>query len=194
MGKNIGILGGSFDPIHLKHLIIAQDTLEQMDLDGIFFIPTSISPLKHTQHPFVLPEHRLKMINFAIQDYPSFHLLDCEIRRGGQSYSIDTVRYLKKEYPNYTFSWIIGADQVQQLPQWKESEDLQRLIDFIVVKRPGYGVQSPSSNFHWIESHLFEISSTEIRSRVSKGQSVAHFLPQSVYQYIKDNQLYGKKE
>ncbi|OIO59712.1 MAG: nicotinate (nicotinamide) nucleotide adenylyltransferase [Verrucomicrobia bacterium CG1_02_43_26] len=191
MGKKIGILGSSFDPIHLKHLIIAQDALEQLQLDKILFIPVAKSPLK-PHSPNVSDEDRLRMVKMAIEGMDSFELLDWEIKKGGISYTIDTVKHLQKTYPADKFFWIIGEDQLEQLPQWKNIDELKRLIDFIVVKRPGHSIQFPTSGLHFISSHQFDISSTEIRQRLRDKKTAYPFLPEKVHQYINQNHLYGR--
>lgn len=190
----IGIFGGSFDPIHIGHLVSAQDACEQLKLASLLFMPTATSPLRDAPHR-ASAEARLTMIRLALEDDPRFEVSDLEIRRGGVSYTIETVRDFQKTRPSASPVWIIGEDQVGNLPQWRDIEELARLAEFACLRRPGYtGAHAapdiPRLRLHLVRSHRIEISSTEIRSRIREKRSIRFFLPEPVIDYINTNNLY----
>jgi nicotinate-nucleotide adenylyltransferase len=188
-----GLLGGSFDPVHAGHLIIALDAMEALGLDEVFFIPAAQAPLKQT-HPGAEPHHRKAMLDAAVADEPAYQILDCELEAGGISYTIDTVRSLCQKYPDRRFFWILGEDQLQKLEKWKDIDELCHLVEFIVLDRPGHSmmrpIEIPEFRCHRISGHLFSISSSEIRERITNGKSVREFLPTNVARYILDHHLY----
>src|SRR5690554_2381696 len=134
---NIGIMGGTFDPLHLGHLLVAEQAREQMSLDEVWFMPSNQPPHKD-QQPKANPIHRLEMVRLAIADHPQFKLCDLEFERGGTSYSVDTAYELKERYPEHHFHWIIGADMVQYLTKWFKIKEMIGLVSFIGLDRPGY--------------------------------------------------------
>ena len=188
-----GLLGGSFDPVHAGHLIIALDAMEALGLDEVFFIPAAQAPLKQN-HPGAEPHHRKAMLDAAVADEPAYQILDCELESGGISYTIDTVRSLSQKYPDRRFFWILGEDQLQKLEKWKDIDELCHLVEFIVLDRPGHSmtepIEIPEFRCHRISGHLFSISSSEIRERITNGKSVREFLPTNVARYILDHHLY----
>ena len=186
--KRIGLFGGTFDPFHLGHLILAQEAKEELKLDGIVFIPAKLSPHKVGEHPIVSKEHRLAMIQEAIQGEGDFHLDDRELRREGISYTIDTVRELQEESPLTEFVWLIGEDHLPKLSSWKESEELQQRVAFAVFTR-GKNHELQQCDFPMIQRYI-DISSTEIRERLARGASVRYFLPTPVFKYIEKLSLY----
>lgn len=191
--KHIGIYGGSFDPIHLGHLIIAQDCLEQLNLDEVVFVPAAASPLK-SHSPAASDSQRLAMAQMAVEHMDGFSVSDLEIKRGGVSYSIDTVNAFKKLNPDAVFYWIIGQDQVNQLQHWYHIEDLVKEVTFLAVGRPGYAAESilpEGVEVTEVKSHAVEISSTEIRERFKHDLPNDLFLPGSVLAYITKNALYN---
>ncbi|WP_309386410.1 nicotinate-nucleotide adenylyltransferase [Cerasicoccus frondis] len=190
----IGLFGGSFDPIHHGHLLHAQDAMEQADLDLLAFIPAAQAPLKSSGAPGANAEDRVKMIELAIDSQPGFSVLRDEIDRCGVSYTVDTVRRLKERWPNDELFWILGADQVAQLDQWREIDELLKLAKFLCLKRPGYQPEAPSSipdsALKWISARQLELSSSEIRERAAHERPLRFFLPRGVVDYINKNQLY----
>lgn len=194
--RKIGILGGSFDPIHNGHLAIAQDSILQFGLDLAFFMPTAQSPLKN--HPPLAPAFaRYKMIELAIQNHPKLDVLDWEILREGPSFTIDTVNILKKNWPHTNFYWIIGSDLLQSLPQWKDINQLVQLIEFIVVQRT-ISIHTPPPPIpnliiHEINNPLYQISSSEIRLALQQNKPIDNLLPLEVKNYILINNLYESK-
>ena len=191
--QRVGILGGSFDPVHIGHIAIAQLALERLHLDGVYFIPAAHSPLK-TSAPKASDAQRLAMVELAIQEREAFKVLDCELQRSGPSYTVDTVHQLLQHWPNHRFYWIIGADQVAQLSEWKEIGTLLKHIDFICFQRPGCVLQLPENfpeaKLHMITGTSFTMSSSEVRQRIAAGCSVADMLDRNVLHYIEHNQLY----
>ena len=186
--ERVGLFGGTFDPIHLGHLILAQAALEELDLDRLVFIPAAISPYKKEHPPSVTPEDRLEMIRLAIEGEPRFSVDDRELQREGPSYTIETVRSLMGDYPGVRFIYLIGADNVADLSGWHESDELKNLIDFAVFSR-AETQEEKVGDFPLIRRRI-DISSTEIRERQAKGHSVRYFLPPLVQGYITTHRLY----
>ena len=187
--ERVGILGGTFDPIHLGHLILAQAALEELDLDRILFIPAALSPHKKEVPPSVSAADRLEMIRLAIVGEPRFSLDDRELHREGPSYTIDTVRSLLGDHPGVRFLYLIGADNIRDLETWHEIDELKNLVDFAVFERSKResGVRSGFP----VVQRVIDISSTEIRERLAKGLSVRYLLPSSVHDYIMSHHLYS---
>lgn len=189
-------MGGTFDPIHIGHLIAAETVREAFHLDEIWFIPASVPPHKD-RTPGAAPADRLEMARLAVQDHPQFRIVDLELTRGGISYSIDTVRELQGLHPASCFHYIIGADMVQYLPHWHQIEQLCRMIGFIGLNRSGVELdmeQLPSyirEKVTMTEMPDIQISSTNIRLRRIAGRTIRYLVPDPVYQYIERNQLYG---
>lgn len=192
--KKIGLLGGAFDPIHLGHLIIAQDAYEQAELDELYLIPSARSPLKN-KGPQSSDEQRLEMLKAALEDIPEFGIIEEELKRGGESYTYDTVSSLRKHWPQERLFWIIGADQMEQLSHWYRIADLLEIVEFICIGRPGhklnYPVGIPHDRIFTVDGHLFDVSSTHIRNRIASGHSTRFYLPKSVNDYILKNSLYN---
>ncbi len=186
--ERVGIFGGSFDPIHLGHLILAQTALEELDLDRLIFIPTSISPFKAHLPPPLAAASRLEMIRLAIEGEARFSVDAREVEREGPSYTIDTVRSLMLDYPGVRFLYLIGADNVPDLAGWHESEELKNLVDFALFDRAG-GESHQAAEFPVIGRRI-DISSTEIRERLAKGLSVRYLLPSPVHDYIMTHRFY----
>ncbi|MFE5319986.1 nicotinate-nucleotide adenylyltransferase [Paenibacillus sp. NPDC056579] len=192
----IGIMGGTFDPIHIGHLIAAQCACEQAGLDEVWFMPTNVPPHKR-QAPGATPEQRWEMVCRAVDGHPYFRPTDLELKKGGVSYSIDTVKLLRQEHPGHHFAYIIGADMVQYLPKWYKAEELVQLVSFIGLQRPGYVLeedllpQAIRQAVTMAAMPLIELSSTTIRERRSRNQSIRYMVPDRVYEYIEVNGIYG---
>jgi nicotinate-nucleotide adenylyltransferase len=184
----VGIFGGSFDPIHLGHLILAEAALEELHLDSVLFVPTGVSPFKTDRPPLVTTEDRLRMISLAIAEEPRFQLDLREIQREGPSYSIDTVDSLLLEHPERRFLYLIGSDHLGELDRWHRIEELKNLVDFAVLDRGS--LQGSISDFQVVKRRI-DISSTEIRDRLKKGLSIRFMVPAPVYDHIMNNRLYG---
>ncbi len=191
MNTKIGVIGGSFNPPHYAHLFMAMETLCQFHLERVLFIPANIPPHKE-EEGLVSAVHRLKMVELAIAGEERFQVSDMEIRRGGVSYTVDTLRELKQSYGEIYF--IAGSDSALDLPNWKEPESILQLSTFIVFERPSYPFGKVRDDFRremvLMDSLLLDISSRELRSRIREGKPVRYLLPCSVEKYIEENSLY----
>ena len=198
--KRIGILGGTFNPIHLGHLLIAEDAMEQLGLDRVKFIPSATPPHK-TVDKLASERDRLRMIALAIRNNARFEADDIETRRGGKSYSVDTLTELRRREPRAEFYFIIGADSLRELHLWREVQLLVTLCTFVTVPRPGFNpkpVIDPRLDAatrrrlrqHVLRGHACDIASREIRARVASGRSIRYLVPDAVHAYIRRRRLY----
>ncbi|KRM90623.1 nicotinate-nucleotide adenylyltransferase (Deamido-NAD(+) pyrophosphorylase) [Liquorilactobacillus cacaonum DSM 21116] len=186
--KRVGILGGTFNPPHMGHLIIAQQVMEQLDLDELFFMPDYVPP--HIDHKDAIAgKKREKMVELCIADNDRFSIEDAELKRGGVSYTYDTIVELKKKHPNYEYYFIIGGDMVAYLPKWYHIEELIKLVHFVGVARTGY-LRKSKYPVMWVDVPLIEISSTQIRWNIQHNCSIKYLVPESVEKYIKEEGLY----
>lgn len=185
----IGIFGGSFNPIHNGHLIMAEYIREACHLDKILIIPCG-KPC-HREHNYVSDNDRINMINLAIESNIYFELSDIEINSTKTSYTYDTLVNLKKLYPNDEFYEIIGEDSADYLTTWKNYEEMLKLCKFIVFKRRGFNYEPEHKNIKVLDSPYIEISSTMIRDSIKNQKSVKYLLPDSLIKYITTNNLYG---
>jgi nicotinate-nucleotide adenylyltransferase len=198
----IGILGGTFDPIHMGHLIVAEDIRQKMGLGEVLFIPAGRPWLKIKEEKPVSPaEHRLAMVKLAIASNPYFKVSTIEIDRPGLSYSIDTVLELKAELgTGAEIHFIVGPDALAEFPQWKEPVRLLEICQVVGIGRPGHAqadlrklersVPSASKRIMLINVPQIDISASEIRNRVAQGLSIRYLVPDSVEKYIAEHQLY----
>jgi len=200
--KRIGIIGGSFDPLHLGHLIIAHDAVEHLGLSKVVFIPAAIPP--HKQHVRQVDAgHRLNMLKLALEDDARFSVSDIEIRRGGLSYSVDTVEALGAIHPDADLFLIVGSDTLVELHTWHRVEELLQRCNVATFLRPGIDslddigqkIQVPERYRaklmdHVIAAHRIGISSTEIRRRVAEGKGIRYLVPPAVEAYIHEHGLY----
>jgi len=188
-------MGGSFDPVHLGHLIAAQDAVEQMSLEKVLFMPAARSPLKRAVENLPGPK-RAALVQTAIAGHASFEVSTLELDQGGTSFTIDTARTLREQFPQDRLFWIIGADQAEQIHDWRDIEALAALVEFIVLPRPGVEETDTSGpaglRLHHIESHAFDISSSEVRERIAGGKPVRLFLPAAVADAIESEGLYQR--
>lgn len=186
----LGILGGSFNPIHHGHLVIAERAAETLELDRMLLMPTWITPLKSAAEIAPAPE-RLRMLRLAIRGNDRLEASDFELRRGGVSYTIDTVRALSA--PGTKLHFVIGSDSLKLLPKWREVRALAKLVTFGIVTRPSYErLRVPKYlRAERVPAPLLDISSTEIRDRLRRGLSVRYLVPDAVVRYIRAKGLYG---
>ncbi len=200
--KKIGVMGGTFDPIHNGHLAIAELVKEKLSLDEVIFIPDNIPPHKLGLH-WSSAEDRYTMTKLGIQGKPGFTISDLEIRRSGISYTYDTLKYLRDSYGDREdFYFIIGADSLVQLRTWHRAKELIKLCTFVAVTRPGFtsDMAATLENFKKqgidnvvpVETPEFAVSSTEIRKRVHEGQTIANLVPGAVAEYIRQKDLYRR--
>jgi nicotinate-nucleotide adenylyltransferase len=188
-------MGGSFDPVHFGHLIAAQDAYEQYQLDRLVIVPAAQAPLK-PQDVQSTSADRWEMLRAATEWDHRFELSDYELKKGGVSYTIDSVRHFRAQYPDDQLYWIIGGDQLPRMHLWREIGELAKLIEFIFLERPGHPAKThaeiPGLRLHRCDGHLIEISSTELRERVRGGLSLDYFVPHKAIMYIQEKRLYGR--
>jgi nicotinate-nucleotide adenylyltransferase len=186
----IGVMGGTFDPIHHGHLVAASEVAQSLDLDEVIFVPTGQPWHKKT---VTSAEHRYLMTVVATAANPRFTVSRVDIDRSGVTYTIDTLRDLKKARPEADFVFITGADAVAQIFSWKNVQELWDLAHFVAVSRPGHVVSLsdlPKGDVSWLEVPALAISSTDCRSRVERGFPVWYLVPDGVVQYISKHHLY----
>lgn len=184
----VGILGGTFNPPHLGHLIMAETVGTQLGLEKVYFMPDA-QPPHQTPKTAIDPEKRVEMVRRAIAGNPLFDLELAEIKRGGKSYTYDTLLDLKQQHPDTDYYFIIGADMVNDLPTWHEIDKLLKLVQFVGVKRPKVAVHSQYPIL-WVDAPGLAISSSLIRERVQAGCSVRYLVPDAVRAYIQEEGLY----
>jgi len=200
----LGILGGTFDPVHIAHLRVAEEVREALGLERVLFVPAGDPPLKtHTGAPAAA---RLEMVRLAVASHPAFEALDLEVRRDGPSYAADTLADLQRDNPGVELWFILGTDQLRALDQWREPRRVLERARLAVVRRPGEKEGTvrdlvPVSLADALESTVFEsvpitalaISSTDIRMRLARGASVRYLVPDPVLEYIRDRRLYEEE-
>ena len=185
----IGILGGTFNPPHLGHLILAEESLRQLKLDKVIFIPAFIPPHKKVKRNN--PQMRYKMAILACKGNPAFEVSSIEVSRSTVSYSVDTLRAFKKRYGKRAeLFFIIGGDSLGYFKKWKNSRELLNLAHFAVAARQGFSARSLKKKMLAVEMPLADISSSDIRSRVKKNLSIRYLVPEEVRRFIEKNRLY----
>lgn len=189
--ERIGLFGGSFDPVHLGHLLVAQAACEEAALDRLFFIPAAQSPFKPDSKLSPANE-RLRLLRLALAGRANYEIDVQEIRRGGVSYTIDTVRDYAKRFPNTGLFYLIGADHVPSLSKWREGDELARLVQFLVIPRPGEAEPALKSPFQGraLKGFPLGVSASQIRARVKAGLPVDHLVPAAVAEAIRNYRLY----
>ena len=216
--KKIGIFGGTFDPIHIGHLRTCLEVKEEKDLDRVFFVPNNIPPHKDTTG--TPPELRYEMVKMAVKDYPFFEACDLEIKRGGRSFTIDTIREFKEKFGrDKSYYFIVGSDAFSTITTWKSYEQLLRETSFIVMYRSGhvyplledilneelfeefdilekgrlYKHRESGTTIEYVNVTLLEVSSTYIRNLIKKGRSIKLLVPEEVKRFIEEKDLYRWK-
>ncbi len=187
----LGLYGGSFDPLHRGHLLVAQAALEELALDRLFFIPAAQSPFKPGSRP--APDAaRLRMLRRSLAGQSRTEVHCDELTRGGVSYSIDTVNAFQARNPGSELFWLIGADHVPTLPQWREALALAEALTFVVIPRPGQpqATLPPPWRLRHLRGWPLGVSSSEIRDRVRKGMSFEHLVPSGTAEIIASEGLY----
>ena len=187
----LGLFGGSFDPVHLGHLLVARAACEELQLTRLFFIPATQSPFKPERKP-APPAERLRMLRLALAGQDWCGIDTQEIERGGVSYTIDTLRDYARRFPQAELFYLIGADHVAQLPQWREAEKLAEIAEFVVIPRPGQTETPFPKPFRgrMLAGFPLGVSSSQIRARVRAGLPVDHLVPDAVSESIRNNRLY----
>lgn len=189
--QRLGLFGGSFDPVHLGHLLVAQAAREELGLERLFFILAAQSPFKPQRQPTPAPE-RLRLLRLALAGREWCDIDEQELRRGGVSYTIDTVRDYARRFPQAELFYLIGADHLAQLPKWRAAEELARLAQFVVIPRPGQGQASfpPPFRGRALIGFPLGVSSSQIRARVRAGLPLEGLVPGPVAEAIRNNRLY----
>lgn len=188
----VGIMGGTFDPIHHGHLVAASEVADEFDLDEVVFVPTGAQPFK-LDHDVTLAEHRYLMAVVATASNPRFTVSRVDIDREGVTYTVDTLRDLHVQYPGAELFFITGADALGQILSWKDVDEMWRLAHFVGVTRPGHRLNPqdlPSADYSLHEIPAMAISSTDCRERVRAGKQVWYLVPDGVVQYIVKYGLY----
>ena len=186
--KKIAIYGGTFDPIHHAHLILARQAIETLGLDKVILVPAAISPLKKSA-PVASGEVRLAMLRAAIKGETEFEVNDCELLRPPPSFTIDTVEEIRRKEREASIYCLIGEDNIEHLPRWHRFAELQRMVRFVVLDRSG---KQPSHSYQLIHRRI-DISATEIRRRVAENESIRYLVPDSVEEIIQREQLYREQ-
>lgn len=194
----IGVFGGTFDPIHMGHLIVAEDARTALELDKVLFIPAG-QPWFKSYRKITEAQHRLAMVRLAVEGNLSFGVTDIEIRRTGPSYTVDTLAELREQRPDAEFMVILGVDALREIDRWHQPRRLFDLASVVGMARPSASldpsvlnaaIPGASSRMRLLDSVLIEISGTEIRQRVTAGQSIRYRVPAAVERYIHENGLY----
>ena len=183
--KKIAIYGGTFDPVHHAHLILARDALETLGVDEVIFVPAAISPLKKAA-PIASSESRLAMLRAAVKGESRFSVEDCELRRPPPSYTIDTVEEVRRRNSDAAIYCLVGEDNVAKLTKWHRFAELEKMVHFIVLDRTG----QPRSHSYPVIERKIDISATEIRKRVASGRCIRYLVPPAVEEIIRREKLY----
>ena len=198
---DIGVLGGTFDPIHNGHLVVAEEVRDQLKLSEVLFVPAG-QPWLKPDSPIAAAEHRVQMVRLALAGKPYFKLSTLEIERGGPSYTVDTIAELQAQLGiGDELFFILGWDSLVELPQWKEPARLVKMCRLVAVPRPGYSVPDLkaleaaipglSQQVIVLDKPEIDISASAIRSRVARGLSIRHLVPEAVDRYIHQHGLYA---
>jgi nicotinate-nucleotide adenylyltransferase len=194
MAEVIAVFGGTFDPVHHGHLILARDAQEQLGLQRILFMPAPRAPLR--EHPATDIAHRVAMLRLAIAGEPGFEVSTLEAERAGPSYSIDTARSLRASTPGARLLWILGADQLARLAAWHRAAEFVAEVEFACAARPGFSVRAPAefpqARVHAFSQRELALSASEIRARATQGLPIRWFLPDAVLSYAEKHALYRR--
>jgi nicotinate-nucleotide adenylyltransferase len=192
MSHRVGIMGGTFDPIHHGHLVAASEVAALFDLDEVIFVPTG-EPWQKTERQVSPAEHRYLMTVIATASNPRFWVSRVDIDRPGPTYTIDTIRDIETQRPDAELFFITGADALAQILSWKDAEEALRLARFVGVTRPGYELSDahlPIDSVILLDVPAMAISSSDCRARVAAGRPVWYLVPDGVVQYINKHRLY----
>jgi nicotinate-nucleotide adenylyltransferase len=189
--RRIGLFGGSFDPVHNGHLLVAMAAREELALERIFFVPAAQSPFKPESKP-APSEMRLRLLRLALAGKTNCEVDAQEITRGGTSYTIDTVRDYRRRFSETELFYLIGADHIPQLHKWRSADELGGLVEFIAVPRPGETAPAPPPGFRvrTLGGFPLALSSSQIRERVRAGKPIDHLVPAAVGEAIRNSRLY----
>lgn len=194
--RKIGILGGTFDPVHLGHLVLAEQVLEKLRLDRVIFIP-SASPPHKTERRLSSARDRFRMTALALEGNPKFSISDMELKREGLSYTVDTLKTLRKAYRNSEIYFLAGSDMLEEIHTWRDPEQVYKLAKMIIAIRPGF--DGFDCDNHFAKKSIIvpitgmDISSSRIREMVGKGESIRYLVPLKVEEYIEKKKLYRNR-
>jgi nicotinate-nucleotide adenylyltransferase len=197
---DIGVLGGTFDPIHIGHLFVAEEVVSQLNLTEILFVPVG-QPWLRVNSPIATAEQRVQMVSLAIANRPCFKLSTMEVERAGPSYTADTIAELQRRYgADGKLVFILGWDSLVELPRWKDAAQIIKMCNLVAVPRMGYHIPDPdtlesvipglSQSVILLDAPRVDICASEIRDRVAQGLSIRHLVPEPVGRYIKEHKLY----
>jgi nicotinate-nucleotide adenylyltransferase len=198
--RNLGLIGGTFDPIHIGHLVIADRAMEQLELDALIFLPAGSPPHKR-ERQHTEPDHRIEMTRLAIEGRTEFSISELDVRPDRPSYTVDLLGEIQAENPDASLTFIIGGDSLRDFPTWHDPGGIIRIARLAVADRPD--VEIPESVFDdvpglkeavvSIRSPLLEISGTELRRRIADGHSARYLVPDAVLAYIEEHEIYSKQ-
>ena len=200
-GMRLGVLGGTFDPVHLGHLVLAERAREQLQLSRVLWVPAG-DPWRKTRRSVTPAKHRLALVRLAIEGQPAFVLCPLEVERGGPSYSVDTLEELNRQHPGAQLFFLLGLDAVEDLPNWREPERLIRLATVAAVPRGGRRLSKAELDrllpglgrrVVWVEMPRIDISATELRRRAGRGETLRYLVPEAVASYIRRQRLYRRR-
>lgn len=186
--KQVGILGGTFNPVHLAHLVMADQAGKNLGLDEVYLMP-SYQPPHVDEKKTIDASRRLKMLELAIADNPFLKIETIELTRKGKSYTYDTMKALTQNNPETDYYFIIGGDMVEYLPKWYKIDELVTMVNFVGIQRTGYTTETPYPVI-WVDVPEIDISSTKIRQKIQQGCSVRYLVPDKVIDYIQKEGLY----
>jgi nicotinate-nucleotide adenylyltransferase len=189
--RHIGIFGGSFDPVHLGHLLVAQAAYEELGLDRLFLVPAAQSPFKQACLPAPGPS-RAQLLRLALAGHAWCEVDVQELQRDGVSYTVDTLRNYAARFPGAGLFYLIGADNALSLPKWREADELARLANFVVLQRPGesqVSLPAPFRGMH-LRGWPLGVSSSDVRARIKAGKPFEHLVPAAVAEAIRNYRLY----
>jgi nicotinate-nucleotide adenylyltransferase len=190
---DIGLFGGSFNPPHIAHLVVAEIARDQFGLDEVWWIPNATPPHK-SQAQLAAVEHRLAMTRRAVDGNPAFRVCDIEVRRSGVSYTVETVRALQEQHPDRAFALLIGSDSLDHFADWHRPDEIADRVSLVVYKRPGVIEEAAAPRFsnraYFVSAPVMEVSGTEIRARCQAERSIRYLVPEAVRSYIHEHGLY----
>lgn len=193
VGRKIGLMGGSFDPVHHGHLLACREAKVRFQLDRLILLPAAQTPRKSAAEQ-AAGHHRAAMLRAATAGDPALEVSDFELDRGGVSYTVESVRHFRQHFPHDHLFWIIGADQVPHLERWRSIEEIAKMVEIIVISRPGHAIASapaiPGLVLHHVDGLSRDLGSTALRNRLRQNQPVDGMIPPEVIVYIGQNELY----
>lgn len=185
----IGILGGTFNPVHIGHLILAEEAREKLGLEKMIFVPANLPPHKDNGD-IAEASQRLKMLKYAVKGNKHFGVSDVEIKREGRSYTIDTIREFKKKHPGDDLYFIIGSDLLKYLDAWKDLGEINKMVKFVCATRPGYPLESIPSYIETLKIRAVDVSGFEVRQCIKENKSFRYLVPEAVFNFINQKRLY----